>query len=115
VGGPTFALFTASNTLSLSYLLLEGTYVFGSPFFSSATFSGQSLASLGFNTLGPAGTWTVDGTTDSINVTIKRAPGPLPLMGAGAAFAFSRRLRRRVAEARAAGEGRAAEGQAAGS
>ena len=102
VSGPTFALFTPSYTVSPSYLLLESTYVFGTPFFSSATFSGQSLASLGFNSLGPAGTWTVNGTTDSINVTVKGAPGPLPLLGAGAAFSWSRRLRRRCAAPAAA-------------
>ncbi|MEB3330903.1 MAG: hypothetical protein VKI83_00205 [Synechococcaceae cyanobacterium] len=103
MSGSTFALLPSSYTILPSRLLLESTYVFGTPFFSSAIFSGQSLASLGFNTFGPAGTWFVDGTTDSINLTIKPAPGPLPLMGAGAAFAFSRRLRRRVAQGRAAG------------
>ena len=77
-------------------------YINGTPIISSATFNGQSLAGLGFNTPGVVGTWSLDTTNDTINVVIgpppaAAVPGPLPLLGAGAAFGFSRRLRRRVA------------------
>jgi len=69
---------------------------------SSATFNGQTLASLGFTTTGLIGTWTIDGTSESIQVILAppspaAVPGPLPLVGAAAAFGFSRRLRKRVA------------------
>jgi hypothetical protein len=77
-------------------------YINGTPIISSATFNGQSLAGLGFNTPGVVATWSLDTTNDTINVVIgpppaAAVPGPLPLLGAGAAFGFSRRLRRRVA------------------
>ena len=83
---------------------LDNAYVLGQPFFSSATFNGKSLASEGFTATGLVGTWTIDGTPESINVCIgtgpcggATVPGPLPLFGAGAAFGWSRRLRKRIA------------------
>lgn len=76
-------------------------YIPGQPFLSSATFNNTSLESQGFTTLGPAGTWTIDGTSESINLFIGppagvEVPGPLPLLGVGAAFGWSRSLRRRM-------------------
>jgi MYXO-CTERM domain-containing protein len=71
----------------------------GQPFYSSATFNGRSLSSEGFTARGLVGTWSIVGTSESINVYIgpTATPGPLPLFGAGAAFGWSRRLRKRIA------------------
>lgn len=87
-----------------SQLLLDSAYVSNTPIVSSATFNGTTLASLGFTTTGLIGTWTLDGTAETIQVflgppspTGAAVPGPLPLLGAGAAFGWSRRLRRRIA------------------
>jgi hypothetical protein len=77
---------------------LDPSYVLGQIFSSSATFNGKSLASEGFTATGLVGTWTIVGTSESINVFIgPPVPGPLPLLGAGAAFGWSRRLRKRIA------------------
>ena len=91
---------------------IDNSYASGTPFVSSATFNGTTLAALGFTTTGLIGTWTIDGTSESINVCIgadpcggasvpgplgASVPGPLPLIGAGAAFGWSRRLRKRIA------------------
>jgi hypothetical protein len=78
------------------------TYVSTTPIVSSATFNGQTLASLGFTTTGLIGTWSLDGTSETINVFLGNpataaVPGPLPLLGAGVAFGWSRRLRKRIA------------------
>jgi len=67
---------------------------------SSATFNGETLASMGFTTTtGLIGTWTLNGTSETIQVVLGQpsaaVPGPLPLLGAGAAFGWSRRLRKR--------------------
>jgi hypothetical protein len=99
VSGPTFA-FVADNFGFVfdSIYAIDTSYNAGQPFLSSAIFNGTSLASLGITTSGPAGTWTIVGTSESINVFIAppSVPGPLPLLGAGAAFGWSRRLRRRI-------------------
>ncbi|MEB3200555.1 MAG: hypothetical protein VKK62_08530 [Synechococcaceae cyanobacterium] len=73
----------------------------GDPLFSSATFAGRSLRGEGFTAPGPAGTWTLVGTEETIEVQIGRTatPAPLPLLGAGAALAWGRRLRHRLTEA----------------
>ena len=78
---------------------INPTYTLNQPFFSSATFNGKSLASEGFTARGLVGTWTINGTSESINVYIGPipTPSPLPLLGAGAAFGWSRRLRKRIA------------------
>ena len=79
---------------------LDPSYVLGQSFYSSATFNGRSLSSEGFTARGLVGTWTMNGTSESINVYIgstEQAPGPLPLFGAAAAFGWSRRLRKRIA------------------
>jgi hypothetical protein len=106
VQGPGFFMITQSltnNNLGLppSYAI-NPTYTLNQPFFSSATFNGKSLASEGFTTTGLVGTWTINGTSESINVYIgpTATPGPLPLFGAGAAFGWSRKLRRRIGTAR---------------
>jgi hypothetical protein len=93
---------TASNPAFDVYkntYALDPSYVLGQIFSSSATYNGRSLASEGFTATGLVGTWTIDGTSESINVYIGLAPvpGPLPLLGAGAAFGWSRRLRKRIA------------------
>lgn len=84
------------------FFLISSSYSSGAPIISSATFNGETLASLGFTTTGPLGSWTLSGTSETINVVIgspgaAAVPGPLPLLGAGAAFGWSRRLRRRIA------------------
>ena len=102
VQGPGFFMIAQSltnNNLGLppSYAI-NPTYTLNQPFFSSATFNGKSLASEGFTTTGLVGTWTINGTSESINVYIgpTPTPSPLPLFGAGAAFGWSRRLRKRI-------------------
>jgi hypothetical protein len=87
------------STLYQSSIGLDPMYSAGSPFFSSATFNDQSLASQGFTATGLVGTWNLVGTSESINIYIgaTATPGPLPLFGAGAAFGWSRRLRKRIA------------------
>jgi hypothetical protein len=79
-------------------------YVSNTSVVSSATFIGKTLASLGFTTTGLIGTWTLTGTSETIQVILgaptpsgATVPGPLPLLGAGAAFGWSRRLRKRIA------------------
>ena len=66
---------------------------------SSSIFANKTLSSLGITATGLIGTWTIDGTSETINVYVGQtpAPGPLPLFGAAAAFGWSRRLRKRIA------------------
>lgn len=76
-------------------------YTSGDPIFSSSIFTGQTLASLGFTlSSGLIGTWSLDGTSDTIQAFLgppsAEVPGPLPLFGAAAAFGWSRRMRRRI-------------------
>jgi hypothetical protein len=80
---------------------IDPTYVSATPIVSSATYNGTTLAGLGFTTTGLIGTWSLDGTSETINVFLGNpvsaaVPGPLPLLGAGAAFGWSRRLRKRI-------------------
>jgi hypothetical protein len=104
-------LIPASSVSGLNTLLggsanvfdIDPTYVFNTPIVSSATFNGTTLATLGFTTTGLIGTWTINGTSESIQVIIgaptppgATVPGPLPLFGASAAFGWSRRLRKRI-------------------
>lgn len=68
---------------------------------STATWTGQTLASLSVAPGTYTWTWGSGATADSFVVNISRSataavPGPLPLFGAGAAFAWSRRLRSRL-------------------
>jgi len=107
VSGFTFRFRPSSDPSISPHIRIDSTYVLSQPFFSSAIFNGKSLASEGFTATGLVGTWTIDGTSESINVCIgsgpctsnptSSVPGPLPLLGAGAAFGWSRRLRRRIA------------------
>jgi hypothetical protein len=80
---------------NLSRFSIDSSYINNSPIVSSATFNTTTLAALGFNTTGTLGTWSLNGTGDTINVEV--VPGPLPIFGAAAAFGWSRRLRRRIA------------------
>lgn len=84
---------------------ISGGYISGDPIISSSTIAGQTLASLGFaSSSGLLGSWTLDGTGDTIQAFLGPAsppsavPGPLPLLGAGAAFGWSRRLRHRITQ-----------------
>lgn len=96
VSGLLFAMgLDSSNTNSV--YALDPSYVVGQPFLSSATFNNTSAAAQGFTVPGLVGTWTINGTSESINLFVGQVPGPLPLLGAGAAFGWSRRLRRRIA------------------
>jgi hypothetical protein len=105
-------IFPASSVTGLTTLLIGTSNVFGinssyisnTSINSSATFNGTTLAGLGFTTTGLIGTWTLNGTSESIQVILgaptppgATVPGPLPLLGAGAAFGWSRRLRKRIA------------------
>jgi hypothetical protein len=83
---------------------IDPAYAYGSPILSNTTFSGTTLAALGFTPglSGLIGTWAITGTSETIQVFLgppsasNPVPGPLPLLGAAAAFGWSRRLRRRV-------------------
>jgi len=80
---------------------MDTTYT-GGPIISSSTFGMSTLASLGFTTTGLLGTWTLDGTGDTIEVRVaappapptSATPGPLPILGAAAAFRSVGKLRR---------------------
>ena len=113
----TVNIFPASNVSGTSTILvgepifggvgvfgIDSAYTSNTPIVSSATFNGETLASLGFTTTGLIGTWTIYGTSESIQVVLgapappaTAVPGPLPLFGAAAAFGWSRRLRKRIA------------------
>lgn len=94
--GPFFGFMSA-------LYVIDPAYTAGQPFLSSATFNNTSLAVFDLTTPGLVGTWSINGTSESINLFIGPpptpptvVPGPLPLFGAGAAFGWSRRLRRRI-------------------
>ena len=114
VTGPTFLNGTTSfgGSTSVSGIFtgivgfqprfyIDPTYVSNTEIVSSATFNSTTLAGLGFATTGLIGTWTLDGTSETIQLILgpptAAVPGPLPLLGAGAAFGWSRRLRKRIA------------------
>ena len=99
VSGISTELFGGAN---LFYI--DSGYTSNTPIVSSATFNSTTLAGLGFTTTGLIGTWTINGTSETIQVILgaptppgATVPGPLPLLGAGAAFGWSRRLRKRIA------------------
>jgi hypothetical protein len=83
---------------------IDPAYSNNTPIVSSATFNGSTLAGLGFTTTGLIGTWSLTGTSETIQAILgappspsTAVPGPLPLFGAAAAFGWSRRLRKRIA------------------
>ncbi len=89
---------------SFAGIALDPSYLSNTPIVSSSTFNGETLASLGFTTTGLIGTWSLTGTSETIQVIVgpptaptAAAPGPLPVFGAAAAFGWSRRLRKRMA------------------
>ena len=92
---------TASFTGGEGLFIIGPGYVSNTPVVSSATFNSTTLAGLGFTTTGLIGTWTLDGTSETIQLILgpptAAVPAPLPLFGAGAAFGWSRRLRKRIA------------------
>ncbi len=78
-----------------SLFIIDSSYVFGTPIISNAIFNGTTLADIGLTpSSGLLGTWTLTGTSETININV--VPGPLPLVGVGAALGFSRRLRQRI-------------------
>jgi hypothetical protein len=95
VSGPFLAISTFD-----SMLVVDPSYVAGQPFLSSATFNNTNAVAQGFTVPGLVDTWTINGTSESINLFVgpppAEVPGPLPLLGAGAAFGWSRRIRRRI-------------------
>ena len=97
VSGINIIIIGVVNTFAI-----DSTYVSSTPIVSSATFNNQTLTSLGFTTTGLIGTWSLSGTSETIQMFVGNppaaaVPGPLPLLGAGAAFGWSRRLRKRFA------------------
>ena len=84
---------------AINKFYIDPTYASNASIVSGATFNGTTLAALGFSTTGLIGTWSLTGTSETIQVIIgaPAVPGPLPLLGAGAAFGWSRRLRNRIA------------------
>ena len=115
ISGPTSfdgtAFLTGASTVSgittgfggeATVFVIDPAYNFADPIVSSATFNGETLAGLGFTTSGLIGTWSLTGTSETIQVVLGNppsaaVPGPLPLLGIGAAFGWSRRLRKRIA------------------
>jgi MYXO-CTERM domain-containing protein len=103
----TVNAFPASSVSGISTMLrgdaekfdIDRAYTSATPIVSSATFNSTTLATLGFTTTGLIGTWTLNGTSETIQVIIgppSPVPGPLPLFGVAAAFGWSRRLRKRI-------------------
>jgi hypothetical protein len=91
-----------------TYFAIDPGYTNNTSIVSSATFANQSFSTLGITATGLVGTWTINGTSETIEVFVGNppappgtpVPGPLPLFGAAAAFGYSRRLRRRVNSSR---------------
>jgi len=98
---------TMSPFLSALFAVND-TYISGASIFSSSTFTGITLASLGMPNSGTLGTWTLFdpgdpsyiGDTISVQVNASQSPasvpGPLPILGVAATFGFSRKLRKRI-------------------
>jgi hypothetical protein len=61
---------------------------------SSSTFLNTNLAGMGINQYALLGTWTVDGTNDTI--TVRSTPGPLAALGLPIAFGYTRKIRQRI-------------------
>ena len=100
--GPDSASGIATALVGVSQQFGIDTTYTGGPIISSSTFGMSTLAGLGFTTTGLLGTWTLDGTGDTIEVRVaappapptSATPGPLPILGAAAAFGSVRKLRR---------------------
>ncbi len=79
--------------------LVDDSYVSNTPFTSSSTFNGVTLAEFGFDS-GLIGSWTMD-NGEVINICVGSCsplpptpvPGPLPILGGAAAFGSVRKLR----------------------
>ena len=101
VSGIATVLQGAFDPGQTGFFAIDPAYISATPIVSSATFNGQTLATLGFTTTGLIGTWSLNGTSETIKVFLGNppaaaVPGPLPLLGTGAAFGWSRRLRKRI-------------------
>jgi hypothetical protein len=68
---------------------IDSNYNYRTPIVSSATFNGQTLASLGFTTSGLIGTWSITGTSETIQVYLGNRPcsASAPPSGGAAACA----------------------------
>jgi hypothetical protein len=102
IGASTVSGITTAFGGGATVFTIDPAYNFADPIVSSATFNGETLAGLGFTTSGLIGTWSLTGTSETIQVVLGNppsaaVPGPLPLLGIGAAFGWSRRLRKRIA------------------
>jgi hypothetical protein len=95
VSGLTFMLLTEDHPYPSNVTGILDGYATGTPYFSTATFNGISLSSIGLSR-GLVGTWNLIGTTEKITVLAEPVPGPLPFAGAASAYALSRRLRSRI-------------------
>ena len=72
-----------------AFFLLDPSCISGSPIISDAIFVGITLADIGLTpAFGVLGTWTLEGTGETINVNV--VPGPLSLAGAAFSGAGSR-------------------------
>ena len=70
---------------------------------NSSFTSGTSATFLASSAFSPS-TWSSISGNPAPYFYLQGVPGPLPVLGAGSAFAWSRRLRRRVSQARRAGQ-----------
>ena len=90
--GTTFALDASSSTVSSNFLVrntsgnlfLPTTYVLGTEMSGTATYAGQSFASLGIT----PGTYLWTWTGDSVTLNIGSGPAPVPEPGTWAAAAL---------------------------
>lgn len=103
----SISIFPASSVAGITTIIagdyptysIDSSYISGEPIISSATFANTTLTALGFTTTGLLGTWSLDGTGETIRL-VAEVPSPWPMLGVGAALGWSRRLRRRIAPRR---------------
>lgn len=94
---PVLFRYDAVNT-SQRFLRIINTYTNGAPINNRFVLQNTTFASLG---LTPGTDFTYTSLTDSVVITTRPAPGPLPIIGAASAFGISRRLRTRIRRANA--------------
>lgn len=76
-------------------LALPSGYSSGDPLNASASWDGETLATLGLTPGSFEWTWGT-GPNQRVNLSIVPVPAPLPIFGAAAAFGYSRKLRKRI-------------------